>query len=109
MRRSPHKAALEAVRKLITVLGGYVNVTHQVGRLRGSAGIPDLYVQLPARYGIQPCGVRLWIEVKAGRRDKLSPAQAAFKQREESLGGKVIVGGVDDVIEYLGIEEGNKP
>ncbi len=74
-RQARHKLEIEAIRKFITVLGGTCNVLHQSGRLRGSAGIPDLYIQLPE--------IRLsyWHEVKVGT-DVMSKAQAEFLQRE---------------------------
>ncbi len=103
MTRSPHKTAIEAVRRLVAAMGGTANVLSQVGRLYGTAGLPDLWIQLPARYGVIPNGLRFWVEIKAGR-DRLSSAQREFKEREEALGGKVVVGGIDAVIEYLGLE-----
>ena len=85
-----HKREIEAIRRYVSLVGGVCNVLHQAGRLRGSAGIPDLYLQFPrARRS-------LWLEVKVGR-DKLSPAQKAFLQREEDCGGVVIVGGLEEV------------
>lgn len=104
-RKTSHKTVLEAVRKLVNALRGTCNILHQGhrGPLAGSAGIPDLYLQIPARYGVIPNGRRLWIEVKP-EGAKVTPAQAAFKEREEALGGVVLVGGVDELIEYLGLD-----
>jgi len=101
-RRSSHKATLGAVRKLIKVLGGTCNVTHQVGRVYGTPGIPDLYIQMPDR--------AFWVEVKVGR-DRLTPDQAAFKAREEGRtpAGVVLVGGIEQVFEHLGLDSQRRP
>ena len=104
-----HKREVEAIRKLVAAVGGMCNVTHQVGRLRGSAGIPDLYIQIsrrlltPDRDGMprEREGFTFWCEVKVGK-DSPSLDQEYFIQEERhSNGAPVIVGGLADVIEYL--------
>lgn len=105
MRRSSHKATLEAVRKLINAVGGTCNVLHQVGRLRGSAGIPDLYAQFHDGRWCHPQS--FWVEIKPSGA-KLTAAQKAFKEREEGTYGRVLVGGLHEVMEYLGIDEGRR-
>ncbi|MCK4306442.1 MAG: VRR-NUC domain-containing protein [Candidatus Eisenbacteria sp.] len=103
MNRPTHKTAIEAIRRLVSALGGVCNVLPQSSRgsLHGSAGISDLYLQMQDQ--------SVWVEVKVGK-DKLSPAQVAFIAREHACGGAVLVGDVDTVIEFLGIEgRGVKP
>jgi hypothetical protein len=91
-----HAREVEAIRKLVRAIGGIFNLTHQGGKLHGTAGIPDAYVQIPLRKG----GRRFFVEVKVGR-DKLNPAQVGFKQAEETCGGTVIVGGESEVEKHL--------
>lgn len=91
-----HKTEVEAIRQAVGYLGGVVNVTSQGHRLRGSAGIPDLYVQLTRKPWLES----FWVEVKVGK-DKLSPAQRAFVAREEAAGGTVVVGGLEDVLAWI--------
>ena len=98
-RRSRHKDTVETIRKFITLLGGTCNVLHQVGRLRGSAGIPDLFIQVEA------ANLSYWHEVKVGK-DTLSPAQGAFLEREERCGGLMAVGGLDATCRLI---EGQRP
>ena len=88
-----HKSEIQAIKKYVACLGGTVNVLHQSGRLSGSAGIPDIYVQMPR---LQRA---FWFEVKVGR-DKLRPAQEAFIEREATCGRRVIVGNLDTLIQY---------
>jgi|SRR5215471_8841137 len=58
----------------------------------GEKGMPDL---LCLRYRPQPTWCNcLWVEVKA-QSGRLSPAQRAWRMREESCGGVVIALGVD--------------
>ena len=91
-----HKVEVEAIRRAVGLMGGACNVLSQGHRLRGSAGIPDMYVQFPER----PYQCAFWVEVKVGK-DKLRPAQVAFKAREEQAGGVVIVGDLAVVLEYV--------
>ena len=105
MKRGAHKSEIMAIRRLVEALGGVCNVLHQSGRVRGSAGVPDLYVQMPGAVQwampatrIRPFG--LWIEVKVGR-DRLSPAQRAFGDRELSAGREWICGGLWTVVDYF--------
>jgi len=90
-----HKSELEDGRKLVASLGGTLNVTHQSGRLRGSAGIPDTIVQM----GGKP--TFFW-EVKVGK-DDLRPAQLDFLTRELDAVPPIdiVVGGVDALIAHL--------
>ena len=83
-----HKTEIQAIKRYVELLGGTCNVLHQVGRLCGTAGIPDLYIQL-TRYG-----AAFWMEVKVGR-DKLRTAQDAFIEREGECGRAVVVGDLD--------------
>ena len=93
-----HKAAIAAIKELVGKMGGYVYVSHQgyghgrTGALWGTAGIPDLFCMVR--------GQAFWVEVKVGR-DKMRPAQAAFKELSEQHGVPVVVGDVDVVIEFL--------
>jgi len=89
-----HKGEIEAIRALIAAVGGTCNVLHQVGRLRGSSGIPDLYIQIPR------AGCSFWVEVKVGK-DDLRPEQRAFINREAACRRWMIVGGVDEVIRVM--------
>lgn len=97
MPRTPHKAELERIRSMLEDLGGFCYVLSQVGRLRGSAGIPDLHCFLNV-HG-EMCV--FWCEVKATKRDHLSPAQEQFKLLSEAAGVDVVVGTADDVGAYL--------
>ena len=89
-----HKSALEAVRKLTLLVGGVPYVLHQSGRLRGSAGIPDMYLMFPR------WGVTVWFEVKVGK-DKLSKAQRAFRDLAYQCGDAMLVGGVAELKPWL--------
>ena len=89
-----HKSTLEAIRDYVTLLGGTANVLHQSGKLAGSAGIPDLYIQIP-RYKMA-----FWFEVKVGD-DKLSEVQDEFIKREVACGSKVVVGDLDTFMEHV--------
>lgn len=91
-----HKSEVEAIRKLINALGGKFWLMSQGHRLRGSAGIPDIYIQMPLMWE----QFTFWCEVKCGR-DKPSAAQAEFIEAEKTCGGTIIVGGVAEVISYL--------
>jgi len=100
MRRGDaHKREIAAVVRLVRMLGGEANVLHQVGRVRGSAGVPDLYLQLPRR-GPNPARA-CWLEVKVGR-DRLSEAQKAFLRRSaDAVGDPVIVGDLETLLQWL--------
>jgi len=99
-----HKTTIEAVCDYIRLQGGKCWKTSQVGRLYGSAGIPDVIaaICIPDRL-IKMNPVRwqmLFVEVKVGE-DKLSPAQQGFRDIAELCGVPVIVGGLDDVLPYV--------
>lgn len=108
--KKTHKAEIETIRELIEdVLHGRCNVLHQVGRLCGTAGIPDLYIQMPANRAWLVRNVMadeistpicFWWEVKVGR-DKLRPAQIAFIEAEKSCGRFAGVGGLSEVLAHL--------
>lgn len=95
-RSETHKAQVQIIRGLIADLGGRCYVTHQVGRVYGSAGIPDLHCIFP--------GFTFWVEVKVGR-DKLRPKQAEFKALSETAGVPVVVGRACDVVDWLDSRE----
>ena len=78
-----HSKEIEVIRKAVESLGGSCSVTSQGHRLRGSAGVPDLYLQFPR------LGLSLWFEVKVGD-DGLRPEQREFIAREHAL--DVLVG-----------------
>lgn len=100
-----HKSTIEAIRQYCELMGGVCNVLHQSGRVRGSAGVPDLYLQFPRLR--RPCA--FWMEVKVGR-DALREAQAAFALREDRCGGEVLTGDLDALIERVGrAKEGLRP
>ena len=88
-----HKTEIEAIRRYCRLSGAVCNVLAQSARLRGSAGIPDLYVQWPRLRR------RLWVEVKVGK-DRLSANQRVFGDIERGCGGEMIVGGLDELIEW---------
>ncbi len=110
--RPTHESEVEAIRKLITALGGRFNLFSQGHRLHGSAGIPDAYChgafRMPVPGGVHIMRLRFWVEVKAGR-DKLRTHQMAFKDTEEECEGKVVVGGIDEVIGYFRFLGANIP
>lgn len=89
-----HKSEVEAIRKTVGLLGGTCNVLHQVGRLCGSAGIPDLYIQLPRHE------LAFWMEVKVGR-DVRRPQQRMFMEREARCARHVVVGGLEALAAYM--------
>ena len=91
--RQTHKSELEQIRKLARRLGGECQVMHQAGKVRGSAGTPDLRLQFPDD------GVAVWFEVKVGR-DRLSYPQKEFIQIEALCGQTVLVGGVEELMEW---------
>jgi len=96
-----HKKQIQEIRRLIEMVGGRCYVTSQVGRLYGSAGIPDLlcFAEVRGEWRV------FFVEVKVGR-DKLSDAQRAF--REECLRARVpyVVGRVGDVADFMGLTQG---
>ena len=92
--RKTHKSEIQAIRELVAWLGGTVNVTHQSGRISGSAGIPDLYIQIPRMR------LAIWFEVKVGE-DRLRPAQVGFIERQEACGSEVLVGDRDVLMDYV--------
>ncbi len=109
-KKQTHKGEIQAIRKLVHSLGGFVNVTHQSGIIHGSAGVPDLYVQIPAgRAPFLPDGGTFWFEVKVGK-DKLRPAQEEFIARQGRCFGRfpvlVLVGDLDALKLFLGIDIG---
>lgn len=85
-----HKEEITAIRKLASALGGIAFTMHQVGRLCGSAGVPDMYLMFPR------LGKSVWMEVKVGK-DKLRAAQIAFKVSAAESGAEVLVGGVAEL------------
>lgn len=95
-----HKTELEAIRHLMEALGAYVEVRHQSGRIFGSRGTLDLYIQFPhGTRARQPFA--FFFEVKVGR-DKLRPEQAAFIWREENIGGReCVVGGLAECVAFV--------
>ncbi len=91
---TPHGREIEKARKMCKRVGATLNVLHQVGKLRGSAGIPDCYIQWPGRAAV-------WWECKCGR-DTLSPAQTAFGSREAGSGKPhVLVGDAGTVADWI--------
>lgn len=112
-RSSEHAKAVEAARKLVAALGGVANVSHQGPGPRrrdgsqclcGTAGIPDLWIQLPPGARCDLATEAFWFEVKVGR-DWLGPAQKAFITRSEACGGPaVLAGSTDDLCLLLGVD-----
>lgn len=100
MPRKPHsethKGQVQIIRRLIADLGGRCYVTHQVGRVYGSKGLPDMHCIVR--------GLAFWLEVKVGR-DKLSKEQAEFKALSEAAGVPVVVGRACDVVDWLETEQ----
>ena len=89
-----HKAALEAVRLFCRRTGGVCYVLHQVGRLRGSAGLPDCYCLWPR------LGVSAWVEVKPPGA-KPTNAQMAFAHAARDCGQTVLCGGASELYDWL--------
>lgn len=67
-----HKTEIEAVCKLVRLGGGKAWKLHQVGRLRGSKGLPDVFCVWK--------GEAFWVEVKV-RRDKLLRSRRRSSRR----------------------------
>ena len=97
-----HGSIIEATRKFVEMLHGYMWVLHQSGRLYGSAGIPDTWIVAPNSAGKM---VGFWFEAKT-EEDKMRPAQIAFKATCAEAGVAVVVGRVGDVAEFLGYTDG---
>jgi len=95
VRRSPEKRVQWQIIRALQALGCDVTSTSQPQRAMMTPGIPDLYIRHP-RWGI-----RLWVEVKAGR-NRATPAQRAWIDAELEAGGHAIVAyGVEDVLREL--------
>lgn len=93
-----HNNAVQSVREFIGLVHGHAFVLHQGTRLHGSAGISDICFVARDAAGEWRFA---WLEVKVGR-DKLSPAQVAFRAVMELAGIPVIVGTAGDAAEFLG-------
>ena len=95
-----HSTAIQSVKELATLAGGHAFTMHQVGRVFGDAGIPDMCVVLRANGGRGPWAFA-WVEIKVGR-DQLRPAQIAFRAVMALAGVRVIVGTAGDVADAFG-------
>ena len=94
-RTDTHKGQVREVARFVNALpAGCAWTLHQTGKLRGSAGIPDIYCVVAGR--------AFWVEVKVGR-DKLRESQREFKLRSDIAGVPVVVGRVGDVADFLDI------
>ena len=93
-----HDAAAQAAMSAIRAIGGHPFLFSQSGRLFGSAGIPDIVFVAPDVKGVWRFA---FLEIKVGR-DKLSPAQKAFRFVMERAGIHVVVGTVGDATDWLG-------
>lgn len=87
-----HKTEIEAIRKLVESFGGACYVTHQSGRLHGSAGVPDLILFS------RDC--MTFFEVKVGK-DKLSVDQSHFAWRCEGAYIDHLVGGLAEAEAWI--------
>ena len=94
-----HKAQVQEIRKLLDLAGGECYVCAQSQRLYGSAGIPDLIIFWPDAKGRSHMA---FVEVKVGK-DKLSPAQKAFRAHCARARKRYIVGRAGDVADALGL------
>ncbi len=93
--KDTHKGQVREVARFVNALaGGCAWTLHQAGKLRGSAGIPDIYCTVGM--------TAFWVEVKVGR-DKLRDSQRAFKLYSDVAGVPVVVGRVGDVADFLGL------
>jgi hypothetical protein len=111
--RRTHKSEIEAIRIALGGAGAVVNVLHQSGRLHGTAGMPDLYIQVPPkRTTLCGCdGFAFWVEVKVGR-DKLRREQVAFAIMESSFPPphrEVVIGGLKETVDYYNAKRPNHP
>jgi len=93
-RGRPHKSELEAIRAATRAVGGEAWVLHQVGRLRGSSGLPDAFLTFPR------VGKAIWFEVKVPG-DRLRPAQWAFIEAAARCGQGVLVGDARVLIGWM--------
>lgn len=121
MGNREHKEALEAVRQLAGYVGGKCWVMHQVGQVRGSAGIPDTFLVLPRAVGLviddledrrrrlqavvgrdpeARVMVGHWHEVKT-ERDKLREGQADFQTWVRQAGMSMTVGRVSKIVDHF--------
>lgn len=106
--RLSEKAVQQQVVTLLRALGAAVYVLGHPApndgrRHRGTGqtpGLPDLFVVLP-RPASGGCGVTpMWVEVKASG-GRLRPEQAAFRDLCAEGYLAHVVGGVDEVLEFL--------
>lgn len=78
----------------------YLYVTDQVGRVRGTPGIPDCIV-----FYLPPKGrerLVFW-ECKASESDSLRPAQRGFLALCDVVGIETVVGTLDELMDELGL------
>lgn len=111
MRRQPEKIEQAHIVTLLRRIGAAVYVLGHPSpadgrRHRGTGqtpGIADLYVVLPPplyRKGCPIASVAAWIEVKAAG-GRLSPEQDTFRAHCQQAGVPHLVGGLQDVIDWL--------
>lgn len=106
LRRKSEKAEQAAIVSLVPKLGGQVWVlghpSPNDGRThRGTgqtAGVPDLWIVLPAQQGLRP--LAFWWEVKSSV-GKLSIPQMLFAERSNAAGVSCHVGTLDVFISYM--------
>ena len=94
-RRLPEKEVEADVDRTLKTLGFEVTRFSQPRASKQTLGIPDRYARHPR------LGLRLWIEVKAGK-NRLSAHQEAWHAAEHAAGGHVVtVWSVGNLIEEL--------
>lgn len=100
-------AIINALRQIPVVSVWRSNVDHRRPNAKcGIAGQADITGIVKMMIHGKPYGIRVEIEVKTDE-GKQSPAQKAFQQRVEDLGGiYVLARSVDDVIRELGMKGG---
>ena len=118
---SAHDSILAEARMLIQAHGGYAWRLHQGSRVRGDAGIPDLYalVRVPLREeierlraelhrmetlaetGAQTAPAPLWFDAKPDPRETPSRDQRVFAARHREIGIPVLFGRAAELVDYL--------
>lgn len=91
-----HKQAITEIKDFISKQGGKPYVLHQVGKVYGSAGIPDMCAFVPVNGNMR----FMWIEVKVGD-DTLSLEQKGFIEYATMADIPYVVGDVNDVEQTL--------
>jgi len=93
-RTAKHKRIVSCIKQTVKNFGGAAYVLHQIGRLRGDAGLPDMIIFYLGRAA--------FVEVKTPG-TRLTEAQREFGMLAREHGIDYVVGGVEEVAKWMGI------